>query len=154
MYERMVRYVSDGKLPYSILEGAFRTFGAGFAKSVLEHIDYSAEEEPFVVGNLIKAQKKAQVQVFKFEMVRSFFLYKNAGALRKKDIVEAIEAIKNLNEKNIRKILAERFETFKKKLIKQATGGEVGAEYVASQIEQQLNEFCKQISLFDIEGFE
>jgi len=39
-------------------------------------------------------------------------------------------------------------------LIKQATDGEVGAEYVASQIEQQLNDFCKQISLFDFEGFE
>ena len=154
IYERMVRYVTDGKLPYSLLEGAFRTFGAGFAKSVLEHIDYSAEEEPFVVGNLIKAQKKAQVKVFKFELVRSFFLYKKAGALRKKDILDIVKAIKSLNEDKCRCILAERFQIFKKRLIKQATDGEVGAEYVASQIEQQLNDFCKQISLSDFEGYE
>ncbi len=154
MYERMVRYVTAGKLPYSLLKGAFRTFGATFAKSVLEHIDYSAEEEPFVVGNLIKAQKKAQVRVFKFELVRSFFLYKNCGALRKKDISDILEAIKSLNEEMTRSILAVRFETFKKKLIKQATDGEVGAKYVASQIDQQLNNFCRQISLFDFEGYE
>ena len=154
IYERMIRHVADGKLPYSLLEGAFRTFGADFAKSVLEHIDYSAEEEPFVVGNLIKAQKKAHVKVFKFELVRSFFLYKKAGALRKKDISDIVEAIKSLNEDMCRCILAERFQIFKKKLIKQATEGEVGAEYVASQIEQQLNDFCRQISLFDFEGFE
>ena len=154
IYERMIRHVADGKLPYSLLEGAFKTFGADFAKSVLEHIDYSAEEEPFVVGNLIKAQKKAHVKVFKFELVRSFFLYKKAGALRKKDISDIVEAIKSLNEDMCRCILAERFQIFKKKLIKQATEGEVGAEYVASQIEQQLNDFCRQISLFDFEGFE
>ena len=154
MYERMIRYVTDGKLPYSLLEGAFRTFGARFAKSVLEHIDYSAQEEPFVVGSLIKAQKKAQVRVFKFELVRSFFLYKNTGALRKKDISDIVEAITNLNEEKSKGILADRFKMFKKKLLEQATDGEVGAEYVASQIEKQLNDFCKQISLFDIEGFE
>lgn len=153
IYERMVRYVTVGKLPYSLLEGALRTLGESFAKSVLEHIDYSAEEEPFVVGNLIKAQKKAQVRVFKFELVSSFFLYKNSGALRKRDISDIVESIKSLNEEKTRSILAARFDVFKKKLIKKATDGEVGAEYVASQIEQQLNDFCRQISLFDFEGF-
>ena len=154
MYEQMIRYVTAGKLPYSLLEGAFRTFGAVFAKSVLEHIDYAEEDEPFVINNLIKAQKKAQARVFKFELVRSFFLYKSCGALRKKDISDIIKAIKSLNEEKTRSVLAERFETFKKKLIKQATDGEVGAEYVASQIDQQLGEFCRQISLFDFEGYE
>lgn len=154
MYERMIRYVTGGKISYSLLEGAFRTFGANFAKSVLEHIDYSAEEEPFIVNNLIKAQKKAQVSIFKFELVRSFFLYKNAGALRKKDILDIIEAITSLNEEKSRDILEERFEKFKKKLIQQATNGELGAEYVASHIEQQLNDFCRQTSLFDNRGFE
>ncbi len=152
MYERMVRYVTDRKIRYSLLEGPFRTFGADFAKSVLEHIDFSLEEEPFVVGNLIKAQKKAQVRVFKFELVRSFFLYKKCGALRKKDISDIIEAMTSLNEEMTRNILANRFEVFKKKLIKQTTDGEVGAKYVALQIEQQLNDFCRQISLFDFEG--
>lgn len=149
MYERMVRYVTDGKLPYSLLNGAFRTFGGKFSKSVLEHIDYTAEEEPFVIKNLIRAQKKTQMSVFKFELVQSFFLYKSCGALRKKDILEVTEAIKKLDEGKARSILAARFGIFKKKLIQQATVGEIGAEYVATQIEQQLNDFCKQISLFE-----
>ena len=154
MYERLIRYVTVGKLPYSLLVGAFKTFGAVFAKSVLEHINYSAEEEPFVVGNLIKAQKKAQIKVFEFELVQGFFLYKNCGALRKKDISSIIEAIKSLNEEMARRILTERFDTFKKRLIKQATDGEIGAEYVALQIEYRLNDFCRKLSLFDVEGFE
>ena len=149
MYERMVRYVTDGRLPYSLLDGAFRTFGIKFAKSVLEHINYTAEEEPFVIRNLIRVQKKAQMNIFKFELVQSFFLYKNCNALRKKDVLEVTKAIKKLDERKVRSILAARFGIFKKKLIKQATIGEIGAEYVSAQIEQQLNDFCKQISLFE-----
>ena len=151
MYERMIRYVTSGKVPYSWLEGAFRTFGASFAKSVLEHIDYSADEEPFVVGNLIKAQKKAHLNLFKFELVRSFFLYKKCGALRKMDILIIKEAITSLNEEKTILVLEDRFDVFKKKLIKQATDGEMCAEYVTLQIESQLTEFCRQISLFDNE---
>lgn len=149
MYERMVRYVTERKPPYSLLEGAFRTFEAKFVQNVLEHIDYAAEDEPFVIHNLIKAQNKAQMRVFKFELLRSFFLYKKSGALRKKDISEITEAIKKLDERKVRSIFAARFETFKTKLIRQATDGEVGVEYVTAQIEQQLNDFCKQISLFE-----
>lgn len=151
IYKRMIRYVTDIKLPYSLLEGPFRTFGANFAQSVLEHINYSLGEEPFVIGSLIKAQKKAQVNVFKFELVRSFFLYKNYGSLRKKDISEIVTAIKNLDEARVRGILEERFGIFKKKLIKQATEGEIGTEYVTAQISRQLSEFCKQLSLFEVE---
>ena len=36
-----------------MLEGAFRTFGAEFAKSILNCIDYYTSEEPFVINNLI-----------------------------------------------------------------------------------------------------
>lgn len=149
MYKRLVKYVTEVKLPYSMLEGVLRTFGAGFARDVLEQIDYTAEEEPFIIGNLIKAQKKAQLKVFEFELVRSFFLYRNSGALRKRDISESIGAIKDLDNGKLRRILAARFEAFREKLIEQATAGAVGAEYVAAQIEQQLNGFCKQISLFE-----
>lgn len=149
MYERMVRYVTEGKLPYSLLEGAFWTFGARFAQSILNHIDYSASECPFVINNLMKVQKKSHVRVFEFELVRSFYLYNSVGALRKKDVLELTEAIKNLDEGKAKDVLADRFESFKKKLINKATNGEIGSNYVADQIEQQLNEFCKQVSLFE-----
>ena len=150
IYERMIRYVVNVKISSALLEGAFKTFGRNFAQSILTHIDFKVSEEPFVIASLIKVQRKAQVMVFKFELVRSFFLYKNCGALRKKDISEIVTAIINLDEKRTRTILEERFLVFKKKLIKQATEGKVGTEYVVNQINRQLNEFCKQVSLFEV----
>lgn len=149
MYDRMIKYVAGGKLPYSMLEGAFRTFGAHFAESVLREIDYLQDEEPFVINNLIKAQKKARMKVFKFEYVRSFFLYKSVGALDKKTAKALVEAIKNLDESRARELLAGRFKKFKAKLIAQATENEIGASYIADQIDRQLNDFCKQLSLFE-----
>ena len=70
--------------------------------------------------------------------------------MRKSDKLEAIEAIKNLDENKTRSLLAGRFKAFRAKLIKQATTDELGAQYVAQQIDQQLNNFCKQISLFEV----
>ena len=149
IYERMIRYITDSKIPYSLLEGLFRSFGAKFVQSIFEYIDFSSEEEPSVIGSLIKAQKKAQVKVFKFELIRSFHLYKQCGALRKKDITEMVTAIRNLDEEKVRSVLEERFNIFKRILLKKATEGEVGTEYVAAQISRQLSEFCKQVSLFE-----
>ena len=149
LYERMIRYIADGKLAYSLLEGPFRTFGAKFVTDILGHIDYTSNEEPFVIGNLIKVQSKSQKELFNFDLVRTFFLYNNCGALRKNDYLEITKAIKNLDEGKTRRILADRFDRFKKLMLKRVTTGEVGAEYVAAQIEQQLKNFCKQLSLFE-----
>ncbi len=149
IYKRMVQYVTESKLPYSMLVGALKTFGANFAKRVLEMIDYEGEEEPFVVNNLIKAQKKVGLNVYQFDLIRTYYLFKNCGALRKIDKFEITSAIKKLDERKTRSVLNARFKTFKTKLIKQATNGEVGVEYVTLQIEQQINDFCKQISLFE-----
>ena len=64
--------------------------------------------------------------------------------------IEAVEAIKKLDESKTRSVLASRFKAFRAKLIKQATNDALGAQYVAAQIDQQLNNFCKQISLFEV----
>lgn len=149
MYERMIRYIVGGRIAYSMLEGAFKTFGKSFVGSVLSQIDYSQKEEPFVINNLIKVQKKAKMHIFKFEYLQSYFLYKTVGALDKKSTKAIIDAIKNLDEEKTRNILAEKFVKFKKKLISQATENEVGVSYIAEQIENQLNDFCKQLSLFE-----
>ena len=148
MYQQMVEYVANSRIPYSMLEGAFRTFGAKFAHSVLELIDYEAEE-PFVINNLIKVQKKAKLNVFKFEYIRSYYLYKSVEALTKKEKKEIVVAIKSLDEQTTQSILSQNFRRFKRNLIKQASENEVGAQYIAEQIEQQLDDFCRQISLFE-----
>lgn len=148
MYQQMVEYVANSRIPYSMLEGAFRTFGAKFAHSVLELIDYEAEE-PFVINNLIKVQKKAKLNVFKFEYIRSYYLYKSVEALTKKEKKEIVVAIKSLDEQTTQSILSQNFRKFKRNLIKQASENEVGTQYIAEQIEQQLDDFCRQISLFE-----
>ena len=148
MYQQMVEYVANSRIPYSMLEGAFRAFGAKFAHSVLELIDYEAEE-PFVINNLIKVQKKAKLNVFKFEYIRSYYLYKSVEALTKKEKKEIVVAIKSLDEQTTQSILSQNFRRFKRNLIKQASENEVGAQYIAEQIEQQLDDFCRQISLFE-----
>ena len=95
------------------------------------------------------AQKKAKMDVFRFEYVRSYFLYKSVGALDKQSNKTIVEAIKALDSRSVRSILAEKFGKFKMKMIAKATEGEVGAAYIADQVGRQLNDFCKQISLFE-----
>lgn len=149
IYKRLIQYVTTGNPMFSMLEGAFRTFEKRFVKDVLGSIDYSSNE-PVVIANMIKAQKKAKMEIFQFELVRSYFMYKKVGALRKSDCDEIIDAIKDMNEDEIRSILAVRFKFFKRKLTQMMTQGEIGADYVAAMVNKQLNEFCKQISLFEV----
>lgn len=148
LYERMVRYVVKGRIPYSRLEGVLRTFKHRFVKDVLERIDYDGDE-PFVVNNLIKIQKKTHIHVFAFEYVRCYFLYSKVNALNKTEAKKLIKALKRLDEKETRSIIENKFNKFKKKLISQATSDELGTSYITEQIEQQLNSMCRQLSLFE-----
>ena len=70
-------------------------------------------------------------------------------ALTKKEKKEIVVAIKSLDEQTTQSILSQNFRKFKRNLIKQASENEVGAQYIAEQIEQQLDDFCRQISLFE-----
>ncbi len=148
MFERMVRYVTNGRIPYSLLEGAFLHMGEPFVKSILEHIDYESEE-PFVLNNLIKVQKKTKQNMFNFELVRGVFLYSQVSALSIKEKKEIIEFIRELDERKVKSLLTAKFGCFKQNMISEVTNGEIASDYIISQIEQQLTDFCKQLSLFD-----
>ncbi len=149
IYERLIRHVTNSKIPYSLLEGVYNTMGIQFVQSVLNHIDYKSAEEPFVVNNLIKIQNKTKKYVFSFDLIRCFYLYKNIGVLTPEIESRIIEDFKNLDERNARKELADKFDDFKNATIKAATTNEAGAEYIVNQIEQQLTNLCRQLSLFD-----
>lgn len=148
MFERIVRYVTARRISYSLLEGAFQYIGEPFVMSILAYINYN-DAEPFVLNNLIKVQKKTNHHIFNFELVRCLFLYQRVDALSKNDLNSVIENIKNLDEGSTKVILTKNYESFKEKMISQATNGEVGVDYIVSQIEQQLTNFCRQLSLFD-----
>lgn len=148
MYERMIRYVAESRISYSMLAGAFLNIGETFVKSVLEYIDYRSEE-PFVINNLVRIQKKVKYHIFDFELVRCYYLYRQIGVLTEEETINIIENIKNLEEGKTRRVLAENFKDFKLRMINQATAHEVGTEYIVNYIEQQLTDFCRQLSLFD-----
>ena len=149
MYKRMIEYILNGKLPYSIIQGPYSTFREQLVKDILSLMDFDASEEPFVINNLIKIQKITQIQVFSFELIRCFFMYQNVDALKKKKRNEIVDAIKNLEERKTRELLLEEFETFKKAVLDSATTGEVGSDYIASIVEEQLSQIYKQLSTYD-----
>ena len=117
---------------------------------ILEHIDYRGEE-PFIVNNLVKVQKKVKHHIFDFELVRCYFLYQQVKALSEVETENVTALIRNLEEGKVRRALADKFVDFKWRIISQVTAHEVGAEYIANQIEQYLTDFCRQLSLFDEE---
>lgn len=87
--------------------------------------------------------------IFDFELVRCYYLYRQIGVLTEEETINIIENIKNLEEGKTRRVLAENFKDFKLRMINQATAHEVGTEYIVNYIEQQLTDFCRQLSLFD-----
>lgn len=150
MYKRMVEYIVKGKLPYSILRGPFISFGEKFVKDVFSLLDYDLSEEPFVINNLIKVQKLTHKEVFHFELLRCYFMYKSVEFLGKKEYQKIICAIKNLDERECRKLLLGHYDDFKKCVIESVTSGEVGSDYIIKQVEEQLSEVYKQLSIFDV----
>lgn len=148
MYKRMIRYVVNGRIPYSMLEGVLCTFKHRFVKDILDNINYN-DDEPFVINNLIKIQNKVHLHIFPFEYARCYFLYKKVNALSKAEAKKLIDALKSLDEEKARLIIENRFNLFKRKLVSQATAGELGEAYITEQIEQQLNSMCRQLSLFE-----
>ena len=149
MYKRMIRYIANNRVPYSLLEAPLRVMGNKFVEDLFAAIDFGLSEEPFIIQNLIKAKKKAKVKLFKLEFVRSYFLYKSCGVLSTDEQKSLIKAIKELNEDGARTILANHYNDFRSSMIEKVTKGEVGAEFVETQLQQQLDDFCKQLALFD-----
>ena len=77
-------------------------------------------------------------------------MYKNIGFLSKKQEQEIVKSIKIMDERKVRKLLFDQFDNFKRVVIESVTDGEVGAEYIIKQVEEQLGEIYKQLSIYDI----
>ena len=57
---------------------------------------------------------------------------------------------KNLDERTTRELLLKHFDHFKEVVIKDAIDGEVGAEYIIDELNKQLTNVYKQLSIFDV----
>lgn len=150
MYKRLIKYIAKGRLPYSILQGLYLEFDKQFVADIFLNIDFTKQEEPFVINNLIKVQKLLKKEIFRFELVKCYFMYKNIGFLSKKQEQEIVKSIKIMDERKVRKLLFDQFDNFKRVVIESVTDGEVGAEYIIKQVEEQLGEIYKQLSIYDI----
>lgn len=149
MYKRMVEYISAGRLPYSMLRGPIESYGETFVKDVLSVIDYETAEEPFVINNLIKIQRLVKKDYFPIELIRCLFMYNSVDLLTNEERKKIVNSIKKLDETKTRKQLLDRFDEFKSMLIESLAGDEIGAEYIINQIEQQLSDVYKQLTLWE-----
>ena len=58
--------------------------------------------------------------------------------------------IYNIDEENARKKLLKFFVNFRTAVIENATDNQVGIEWIIQQVEEQLQEFYEQLSIFDL----
>ena len=147
MYQRIVAYVAGSQLPYSILEAPYKYIGEGFASDILKKIDYLSGDEPFVVSNLDKIQKKTRKHTFEYRLVKAYYLFRGAGVIDDKEAKRIWGRIIKLDERETRKLLGSKFEIFKQKFIEQAVAGQIGADYIREQAEKQIDLLGKQLSL-------
>lgn len=150
MYKRLVRYVAQSKIPYSMLLGMYQVMGKNAVADIFAFLDFEAKETPFVIHNLSKVQAISKKYVFDFELVKCLFMYSNYGVLGRKEKNKIVKAIKNLDERTTRELLLKRYDSFKEVVKRSAVEGEVGAEYILDEIDKQLTNVYRQLSLFDI----
>ena len=150
MYQRLIRYIANGRIPYSALQGICLVMGKKAVIDILGCLDYEAEEIPFAIYNLSKVQAMIKQSFFDFELVKCLFMYSQCGILNRKEKNKIINSIKNLDKRTTRELLLKRFESFKEAVIKNAVDGEVGAEYIIEELNKQLTSVYKQLSIFDI----
>ena len=150
MYQRLIRYISQSKIPYSTLCGVYRIMGNSVVKDILNCIDYGGNEVPYVIHSLEKIQSIEKKYIFDFELVKCFFMYSTYNILSRKEKNRIIKAIKNLDERTTRELLLKHYDTFKYKIKNMAIDGEVGVEYILEEIDKQLINVYRQLSLFDI----
>lgn len=149
MYKRMVEYIAGGKLPYSMIAGPMKMFKEDFVKDVLGQLDFDALEEPFALNNLIKSQKALHLHIFPLELVRCLYMYNGVGLLDEDEKRKIVLSIKKLDERKTRKLLLSHFEGFKKAVIEALSADEVGADYIIKQVEEQLDDVYKQMTIWD-----
>lgn len=150
MYQRLIKYVANSKMPYSSLQGLYVVMGKKAISDILRCLDYEAQELPFVVHNLSKIQEMTKKSFFDFELIKCLFMYSRYGILNRKDKNTIINAIKSLDERTTREFLLKHFKSFKETVINNTVSGEAGAEYIINELDKQLTNVYEQLSLFDI----
>lgn len=150
MYERIIRYIAQSKISYSSLQSIYKAMGEQVVSDILSELDYEAEEIPYVIRNLARVQTATQKHLFDFELIKCLFMYSKYGVLSRKEKNKIIQKIINLDERKTRELLLKHYEDFRGTVLSIVVDGEVGAEYIIGEMEKQLTNVYRQLSLFDI----
>lgn len=150
MYQRLIRYIAQSKISYSSLQGICQVMGEKAITDILAFLDFESEDIPFVIHSLAKIQTVTKKYLFDFELIKCLFMYSRYGVLSRKEKNRIIQAIKNLDERTTRELLLKHYDGFKEVVINNAVEGEVGAEYIIEEINKQLANVYRQLSIYDI----
>ena len=149
MYERLLQHIMSSHVQQSLIVGLLAEFKEEIIKNVLERLDYAADEH-YLINAFYKAQKKLGKHYFDFNLVKGMYLYHALHVFEGFEERKIIEGIECLDEEGTRKRLLSAFDIFKSKVLKNVTDNQIGAEYIIQQVEQQLTEVYKQLSIFDV----
>ena len=70
IYQRLVKYIAGGRIPYSVLEGIYLVIGKKLVSDIMREIDFNAADTPYVINNLMKVQNNVKRYTFDFNLVK------------------------------------------------------------------------------------
>lgn len=150
MYKRLVEHICTSRVKQTLINGLVLEFKDKIIKDCLLHIDFSLEKEHFLINLFDKAQNSLNAQYINFNIIRIFSMYCKLNVFTEKQKIDIQKDIYNMNEENARKKLLEFFSNFKTAVIENATDNQIGTEWIIQQVEEQLKEVYKQLSIFDL----
>jgi hypothetical protein len=150
IYGALIKHVSSIKLPFSMLEGIYKTIPERFAQDVLRSVDILSESAKGIIGNLTKVQAKTQIKTFDYQLIGIVPLYYAAGVISKTEYKTVSKLIEELNSKEVKSFLLKYYDEFLQ-VLKEKAQSEEAAGYLIKEIETSLDLISKQLTLFDEE---
>ena len=149
MYKRILTHVFKTRVHQSLITGLVSEFKDVFIRDILSMIDFNSEEH-YLIKAIAKAQKELNVHYFNFELIKGFYIFCKLNVFDKEKQDEIINDIVELREEKTRRQLFNSFDTFKKVVINTVASDQNGVDFIIHQVEEQLNEVYKQLSIFDM----
>lgn len=110
----------------------------------------NGNDNPYLVNVFIKVQHELHVHYFDFDLVKCFYMFSQMKVFDEGEQFQIRSNIEDLKEDETRKQLLNFFDNFKKAVIKNVIDDQAGADYIIQQVDYQLQEVYKQLSIFDL----
>ncbi len=149
MYKRLLTHVINSHVQQSLIKGMVEEFKTDFIKDIMREIDFTTKEH-YLVNVFIKVQHELHVHYFDFDLVKCFYMFSQMKVFDEGEQFQIRSNIEDLKEDETRKQLLNFFDNFKKAVIKNVIDDQAGADYIIQQVDYQLQEVYKQLSIFDL----